>query len=119
MKWLSAGLTFVNVMTVCGLLGGIPGHGLNKTVAIYSAVAGLAAALLAYWGTCDAPAQEEAPDVTPSPTTPESKPARRRNRRDRGLAVVAPASERYPSIWLLLVVSLFSIYIGRGNVLTP
>jgi hypothetical protein len=114
MKWLSAGLTFVNVMTVCGLLGGIAGHGLNKTVAIYSAVAGLAAALLAYWRTCDAPAQEEVPDVTPSTTTPESKPARRRNRRDRGLAVVAPASERYRSIWLWLVVAIFAIFAFRS-----
>ena len=52
MKWLSAGLTFVNVATVYGLLGGIASHGLSKTVAIGSAVAGLAAALLAYWGTC-------------------------------------------------------------------
>src|SRR6267378_462341 len=77
MKWLSAGLTFVNVTTVCGLLGGFAGHGLSKTVAISSAVAGLAAALLAYWGTYRAPRQEETPEVTSSGSMPESKPARR------------------------------------------
>ena len=47
MKWLSAGLTFVNVTTVGGLLGGIAGHGLSKRVALCAAIAGLVAALLA------------------------------------------------------------------------
>ena len=51
MKWLSAGLTFVNVSTVCGLLLGMAGHGLNKTVAVAAVLLGLAAALLAYWTT--------------------------------------------------------------------
>jgi hypothetical protein len=114
MKWLSAGLTFVNVTTVCGLLGGIAGHGLSKTVAISSAVAGLAAALLAYWGTCDASPQEEAPDVTGADSTPESKPARHRNRRGEDEAVVAPASQRYRLIWLWLVVAIFAIFAIRS-----
>ena len=95
MKWLSAGLTFVNVTTVCGLLEGIASHGLSKTVAISSAVAGLVAALLAYWGTCDSPAREEAPDVTHS-------------------TVVAPASRRYRSIWLWLMVAIFAIFAFRS-----
>jgi hypothetical protein len=114
MKWLSAGLTFVNVTTVCGLLGGIAGHGLSKTVAISSAVAGLAAALLAYWGTYNASPQEEAPDVTRSTTTPESKPAQHLRRRDQDGAVVAPASQRYRSIWLWLVVAIFAIFAFRS-----
>ncbi|HEX7517934.1 MAG TPA: hypothetical protein VF345_11695 [Chthoniobacterales bacterium] len=114
MKWLSAGLTFVNVTTVCGLLGGIAGHGLNKTVAISSAVAGLAAALLAYWGTYNAPPREEAPDVTRSTTTPESKPAQRHERRDQDGAVLAPATQRYRSIWLWLVVVIFAIFAFRS-----
>lgn len=50
MKWLSAGLTFVNVATVWGLLGGLASHGLNRMVALSSFVAGLLAALLAFWG---------------------------------------------------------------------
>lgn len=111
MKWLSAGLTFVNVTTVCGLLGGVAGHGLSKTVAISSAVAGLAAALLAFWGTRDASPQEEAPDVTGVDSAPESKPARRR---DQDGAVVAPASQRYRLIWLWLVVAIFAIFAFRS-----
>ena len=95
MKWLSAGLTFVNVMTVCGLLEGIARHGLNKRVAVSSAVAGLVAALLAFWGTYDAPAQEEAPKTTPS-------------------TVFARASRRYRSIWLWFMVAMFAIFAFRS-----
>jgi hypothetical protein len=111
MKWLSAGLTFVNVATVCGLLGGFAGHGLSKMVAISSAVAGLAAALLAYWGTYNPPLQEETPDVTRSGSTPESNAARLR---DQEGAVVAPASQRYRLIWLWLVVAIFAIFAFRS-----
>ena len=114
MKWLSAGLTFVNVATVYGLLGGIASHGLSKTVAIGSAVAGLAAALLAYWGTCSPPSPEEAPDISDDGSTPESKQALRHQRRDQGGTVVAPASQRYRSIWLWLVVVIFAIFAIRS-----
>ena len=111
MKWLSAGLTFVNVTTVCGLLEGIAAHGLSKTVAMSSAVAGLVAALLAYWGTCDSPAPEEAPDTARPDPTPEFQPAQRR---DRDGAVVAPAFQRYRSIWLWLVVAVFAMFAFRS-----
>ena len=103
MKWLSAGLTFVNVATVWGLLGGLVGHGLNRTVAISSLVAGLLAALLAFWGTCAAPPQEA--EATPSASTPESEPAQPRTRR---------IFRRYRSIWLWLVVALFAIFAIRS-----
>ena len=84
MKWLSAGLTFVNVTTVCGLLEGIAAHGLNKTVAVSSAIAGLVAALLAYWGTCDSPAREEVANVTRTDSIPESTPAPAGNEQNPG-----------------------------------
>ena len=71
MKWLSAGLTFVNVTTICGCLEGIAAHGLNKTVAASSAIAGLVAALLAFWGTTDSPVVEQVEEPTPNPV-PES-----------------------------------------------
>jgi hypothetical protein len=98
MKWLSAGLTFVNVATVCGLLGGIAAHGLSKTVAVLAVMAGLVAALLAWWGTYPAAAQE---------ATPGSKP-------HNGVVVPAPASRRYRSIWLWLMVALFAIFAFRS-----
>src|ERR1043166_7347715 len=100
MKVLSAGLTFVNVATVWGLLGGFIAHGLNRGVAISSMIAGLLAALLAYWGTCSAPRELAA---TPSAPAPESEPA--------------PTSRifhRYRSIWFWLVVAVFAIFAIRS-----
>jgi hypothetical protein len=61
MKWLSAGLIFVNFATVCGLLLGIICGGLNQSIAIASFILGAAAALAAYFYTADAPADQETP----------------------------------------------------------
>jgi len=115
MKFLSAGLTFVNVTTVCGLLAGMASQGLSTTVAIFAALAGFLAALLAFWGTYAAPARGMAFESTEPATTPESKPVRRR---DQDGTVIAPASRRYRSTWLWLMVALFAIFAIRsfGNV---
>jgi hypothetical protein len=104
MKWLSAGLTFVNVTTVWGLLAGIASHSLSKTVAVSAVIAGLAAALLAYWGTCDEPPKTETLDGTGPDSIPESKPVRSRN----------AAFQRYRLIWLWLVVAVFAIFAFRS-----
>src|SRR5881396_2531241 len=53
MKWLSAGLIFVNLSTVCGLLLGIVGSGLNEVSALLALISGAAFALGAYLGTFD------------------------------------------------------------------
>src|SRR2546429_8082307 len=105
MKWLAAGLTFVNVTTVCGCLEGIAAHGLSKRVAASSAIAGLVAALFAFWGTWESPAQEQvaAPDVTPTGSTPET----RGSSHDRGATVVARPHGRYRWIWLAAVAAGF------------
>src|ERR1700704_5473949 len=86
MKWLSAGLTFVNVTTVGGLLGGIAAHGLNKRVALCAAIAGLVAALLAFFGTGSFRARSKAAEGTP------------------------PAIRRYRSIWFWLMIFMFAIF---------
>jgi hypothetical protein len=118
MKWLSAGLTFVNVATVWGLLGGLVGHGLNRTVAISSLVAGLLASLLAYWGTCAVPPPDE-PEVTRSAATPEAEPVQGRPVLRSfwlwlvvaiaAISVVAWAFTRNGSIWLWLLVAILAI----------
>ena len=53
MKWLSAGLIFVNLSTICGLLLGMVGSGLNKLSALLALISGAAFALAAYLGTFD------------------------------------------------------------------
>lgn len=115
MKLLSAGLTFVNVMTVCGLLGGMASRGLNSKVAFFSALAGIIAAFFAFWGT-SASITRKKPAVDADPaTTPDSKPSRGRNQRDQNQPiVVAPVSQRYRSIWLWLMVAIFAIFAFRS-----
>ena len=73
MKWLSAGLTFINVTTICGCLEGIAAHGLNKTVAASSAIAGFVAALIAYWGTSNS-SEDETEEVAANGVTPVPAP---------------------------------------------
>ena len=53
MKWLSAGLTFVNLSVVFGLLLGMAGHGLNSLSAALALVCGGAFAVAAWLGTSD------------------------------------------------------------------
>src|SRR5436190_19979884 len=99
MKWLPAGLTFVNVTTVCGCLEGIAAHGLNKTVAASSAIAGLVAALLAFWGTSGSSAQEQTPDGTPIDSTPETTTAAVEREHNQVATVVPRWRRRYRSVW--------------------
>src|SRR2546427_628388 len=48
MKWLSAGLTFVNFATIAALILGMIGGGLSQSIALTSLSFGTAAAILAY-----------------------------------------------------------------------
>jgi hypothetical protein len=99
MKWLSAGLTFVNISTICGILLGMARHGLSKRVAMASALIGLGAALLAYLGTRHRRPQEELMGAAvPSPDA----------------AGIAGALQRYRMFWLWLVVAVFAIFAFRS-----
>lgn len=49
MKWLSAGLTFVNFCTVTGLILGIIAGGLSTGIAGTCLILGIVAAILAYF----------------------------------------------------------------------
>ena len=111
MKWLSAGLTFVNISTICGVLMGIARHGLSKRVAIASAIIGLGAALLAYLGTRHPRPQQELMDATASAPNPEPNSA---GRRSPGAAGIAGALQRYRLIWFWLVVAIFAIFAIRS-----
>ena len=90
MKWLSAGLTFVNLSVVCGLLLGMVGHGLNALSAALALLCGLAFAVAAWLGTSD-------PD----------KPGR------SGLKFAKP-TWRYGKIWFWLVAAFFALFAVRS-----
>jgi len=53
MKWVTAGVTFVNLSVVCGLLLGLAGRGLNTVSAALALVCGAAFAVAAFLGTRD------------------------------------------------------------------
>jgi hypothetical protein len=90
MKWLSAGLTFVNLSVVCGLLLGLVGHGLNVLSAALALVCGFAFAVAAWLGTSD-------PSKPSSPETESSK-----------------APRRYGKIWFWLVAAFFALFAFRS-----
>ncbi len=73
-------------------------HGLSRTVAIFAALAGLVAALLAYWGTYRAPSGM-ASGITGATSTLETR---------------IPSSRRYRSIWLWLMIAMFAIFAIRS-----
>jgi hypothetical protein len=53
MKWVTAGVTFVNLSVVCGVFLGIAGRGLNTMTAALALVCGAAFAVAAFLGTRD------------------------------------------------------------------
>src|SRR3984893_9706589 len=90
MKWLSAGLTFVNLSVICGLLLGMVGHGLNALSAGLARLCGLAFAVAAWLGISD-------PDKPGGSGAKFAKPTR-----------------RYGKIWFWLVAAFFAIFAVRS-----
>jgi hypothetical protein len=116
MRWLSAGLIFVNLSTVCGLLLGIVGHGLNKWSALLALISGAAFAVAAYLGTFDPEKSNRRAGLSPaSPgsTSEElSKRAQRRLQKDEPKST--PAPWRYGKIWLWLLGVCFLMFAVRS-----
>ena len=105
MKWLSAGLTFVNLSVVCGLLLGMAGHGLNALSASLALVCGIAFAIAAWLGTSDPDKQNRS----------EVKRSKRVQRRLQGKTPEsAPSPWRYGKIWFWLVAAFFALFAVRS-----
>jgi hypothetical protein len=111
MKWLSAGLTFVNVATVSGLLLGMAAGGLNRAIAILSICLGCILGVFAYLGTIASRARTK--EVVLTPPARESK---RSQRKRKGLAsnISQPVERSYKTMWLWLVAACFAIFAVRS-----
>ena len=96
MKWLSAGLIFVNLSTVCGLLLGMAGNGLNQLSAILSLISGAAFALAAYLGTSDTATEQ---NISNSPLRGPFR---------------SPPHERYRQVWLWAMAACFALFALRS-----
>jgi hypothetical protein len=96
MKCLSAGLIFVNLSTVAGLLFGMAGNGLNELSAVLALVSGGAFALAAYLGTSDTATWQHIPN----------SPA--------GEAFISPPQKRYRHVWLWAMAACFALFALRS-----
>src|SRR5215475_10541679 len=103
MKWLSAGLTFVNLSVICGLLLGMIGHGLNVLIAAVALLCGTVFAVAAWLGTSD-------PDKSGQSET-RSKPQRRLSHKT---PESTPAPRRYGKIWFWLMAAFFALFAVRS-----
>ncbi len=112
MKWLSAGLIFVNLSTVCGLLFGMAGSGLNELSAIFAFVSGAAFAVAAYLGTCD-PAVQQKKVNSPVVERQRSKAEQRRFKRVAREGTSPPA-RRYRHLWLWVMAVCFALFAVRS-----
>src|SRR4030095_3585180 len=127
MKWLSAGLILVNLSTVCGLLLGIVGSGLNRLSALSALISGAALAVAAYLGTFDPDKSYRSTDASSAPPGPRSEAlaveggepqsrvserARRRPQNDQPKS--APAPWRYGKVWLWMLGVCFLMFAVRS-----
>ncbi|HEU5247105.1 MAG TPA: hypothetical protein VFU09_08455 [Candidatus Udaeobacter sp.] len=105
MKWLSAGLTFVNSSVVCGLLLGMVGHGLNALSAALALLCGVAFAVAAWLGTSnpDKPGGSKARLSAGAQRRPQSKTSES-----------TPRPQRYGKVWFWLVATFFALFAVRS-----
>src|SRR6266404_3546727 len=102
MKWLSAGLTFVNFATVAGLFLGMASGGLGPWVAMFSLLIGVAAALAAYLTTTDK--RNAAPVPEPAPTTGTLSK----------VSELVRGTANYRYLWTWAVAGCFAIFAVRS-----
>lgn len=109
MKWLTAGVTFVNLSVVCGLFLGMAGRGLTAVSAALALACGLAFAVAAFLGTRDG-ALQQAP-VNGAPV--ERKPRKGAEAEATQNAIPA-ALMRYRRVWFWIVAFCFAIFAVRS-----
>jgi hypothetical protein len=109
MKWLSAGLIFVNLSTVCGLLFGMVGNGLNKLSALLALISGAAFAVAAYLGTFDPAVPANSPAVKQEPLKSGRRQLESVAHEDGSSPV-----RRYRHVWLWAVGICFGLFAMRS-----
>ncbi len=110
MKFFSAGLTFVNVATIAGLLLGIIGRGLDPALAGLALFLGLAAAVFAWIGTAHFTPRKVTIPPPPPPQLPKSKRAQRRMKIVETPAVSVPRPDYHLGTWAIgIVFAMFAV----------
>jgi hypothetical protein len=109
MKWVTAGVTFVNLSVVCGLLLGMAGRGLTTLSAALALVCGAAFAIAALFGTRDSVVQKKI-----DPAAAEQKPRKSSEPEDTQNAGISSAFMRYRHVWFWVVAVCFAMFAVRS-----
>ena len=108
MKWVTAGVTFVNLSVVCGVLLGLVGRGLNAVSAAVALVCGAAFAIAAFLGTRDSAVLQK------SAIDPATKQKARKPSGTEDMTVAIPSAlMRYRSVWFWAVAVCFAVFAVR------
>lgn len=109
MKWVTAGITFVNLSVVCGLLLGLAGRGLNTVSAALALVCGAAFAIAAFLGTRDGAVRQKSANAPAR----EQKPRKSPGSEDTQNAIPW-ALMRYRRVWFWAVAFCFAMFAVRS-----
>jgi hypothetical protein len=112
MKLFSAGLTFVNVATIAGLILGILASGLDDGFAWLALFLGVVSAVFAWLGTTSF-SRRKAVMIPPAPSLPKSKRARRRMKMPAEPKAV-PAPRPNYQLWAWVVGIVFALFAIRS-----
>src|SRR5438034_3288642 len=112
MKWLSAGLIFVNLSAVCGLLLAMAGNGLTRLSALLALISGAAFAVAAYLGTFDAVVREPVAN-SPVGEQKSTESGQRQTDADAQEQVSSPLW-RYRHIWFWAMAIWFAVFAVRS-----
>ena len=110
MKWVTAGITFVNLSVVCGLLLGLAGRGLTTMSAALALVCGAAFAVAAFLGTRDSAVRQKAANRPPA----EQKPRKVSEPQETQNAGIPSALMRYRRVWFWAVAVCFAMFAVRS-----
>src|SRR5215467_4958629 len=109
MKWVTAGVTFVNLSVVCGLFLGLAGRGLTTLSAALPLICGAAFAIAAFLGTRDSAVQRKAIDRPAQ----EQEPRKSSEQEDTQNAGIGSALMRYRRVWFWAVAICFAAFAVR------
>ncbi len=110
MKWVTAGVTFVNLSVVCGLFLGLAGRGLTTLSAALALVCGGAFAIAAFLATRDSAVQKKAIDRPASGQQPGKSSELEETRN----AAIPSALLRYRRVWFWAVAVCFAMFAVRS-----
>src|SRR5437762_3388084 len=109
MKWVTAGVTFVNLSVVCGLFLGLAGRGFNTSSAALALVCGAAFAVAAFLGTRDGTRNSAANRLAQ-----EQKQRKVSEPEEAPNAGIPSALMRYRCVWFWAVAICFAMFAVRS-----